>query len=286
MVVNTNRASVAAVEARALSGSNLAGMASNPSVSFAQQLISALEAFLARPGPSPSTVLGPVDSEPQPGHDTGVRQFPVRVQGSSPGSSGTTPIVSSRSGLAATAGTSGGPSATGSSIGSATTAPATAAPATNAPTSTPAITTSATSSSATPHLANGQPVLNEADAYWATQPPEVQRLRDLSSESDRAELARQLAEEGFQIDVPIMVWGWDPLATMIVRQNQGYTWVPSAGMDPVSVAPGIGFPGLPSYDPAKPPAGAILVSTDWAKGFEKTDPWLYDSDGNPRASTA
>ena len=70
------------------------------------------------------------------------------------------------------------------------------------------------------------------------------------------------------------MWHWDPLATMIVRHNQGFTWVPSALMAPVEVAPGLSFPGLASYDADHLPPGAIPVTIQWAKGFENTSPWL------------
>src|SRR5262249_20469390 len=85
------------------------------------------------------------------------------------------------------------------------------------------------------------------DAYWATQPPAVQALRDMPDDQ-RFAAAQQLAQDGYKIDVPIMVWGWDPLVTMTVRQNMGFTWVPSALQQPVAVMPGMDFPGLPSYD--------------------------------------
>ena len=85
--------------------------------------------------------------------------------------------------------------------------------------------------------------------------------------------AMELADKGFLIDIPLMVWKWDPLTTMVVRRNQGLTWIPSAKGDPIKVAPGITFPGLPSYDPTKPPPGSIKVTTDFAKGLENTTPW-------------
>lgn len=112
------------------------------------------------------------------------------------------------------------------------------------------------------------------DAYWATQPPEIQQLRDLKSEPERAAKAKELAAQGFSVDVPIQVWGWDPLVTMQARQSAGYTWVPSGGMKPVTVAPGVDFPSTgPAYDPNNPPPGAIQVTTEWAKGLENTSPW-------------
>lgn len=125
-------------------------------------------------------------------------------------------------------------------------------------------------------LANGKQVTNEYEAYWASQPAEMQRLMYAQDEQTRWWMAHDLADRGFLIDVPIMVWGWDPLSTMIVRRNQGYSWVPSANQHPVPVAPGVNFPGLPPYDPNNPPAGSIKVTTEWARGFEHTSPWPID----------
>ena len=84
------------------------------------------------------------------------------------------------------------------------------------------------------------------DDVSAAQPLAVQALRD-TPEDQRLGLAQHLAQQGYTIDAPIMVWGWDPLVTMTVRQNLGYTWVPSALQQPVSVVPGVSFPGLPSF---------------------------------------
>jgi hypothetical protein len=103
------------------------------------------------------------------------------------------------------------------------------------------------------------------DAYWAEQPEEVQALRDMP-ESDRQLAATDLAKKGYTIDVPIMVWGWDPLTTMVERQNYGYTWTPSALQAPVQLPPGLSFPGLPTYDAANAPPGSIKVSTEFAEG--------------------
>lgn len=123
-------------------------------------------------------------------------------------------------------------------------------------------------------LANGKVVRNEYEAYWAAQPAEVQAIMDQTTEEGRLTLAHELVDKGFTIDVPIMVWGWDPLTTMIVRRAQGYTWVPSAKMPNVQVAPGVMFPGLPTYRPDVVPEGAIPVTIKWAEGFENTSPWL------------
>jgi hypothetical protein len=97
------------------------------------------------------------------------------------------------------------------------------------------------------------------DAYWAKQPAAVQQLRSIQDQGERTLLGTQLATQGYSIDVPIMLWGWDPGITTQLRQSYGYTWVPSALQQPVAVAPGLSVPGLAPYDPAHPPAGSIAV---------------------------
>jgi hypothetical protein len=113
-------------------------------------------------------------------------------------------------------------------------------------------------------------------AYWAEQPPAVQALQTMPDDQ-RYSYAQQLASEGYSIDVPIMVWGWDPLATMVMRQNDGLTWVPSGLQPNIPVAPGDSFPGLPSYDPTNPPPGSIPVTTAFAIGTNGQDPWVPTS---------
>ncbi len=101
------------------------------------------------------------------------------------------------------------------------------------------------------------------DRYWASQPEAVQVLKDMDDPAARRLKAWDLAMQGHTIDVPIMVWGWDPQYTMELRQSYGYTWVPSALQDTVKVAPGLQMPGMPSYDPNHPPPGSIRVQTDF-----------------------
>jgi hypothetical protein len=91
----------------------------------------------------------------------------------------------------------------------------------------------------------------------------VQALRFLDDPLQRRQLAQDLAARGFQIDVPIMVWDWDPEMTMRLRQQAGYTWVPSALQNPVQIAPGLMCPGIDPYNPAARPPGAIVVSLDF-----------------------
>lgn len=101
------------------------------------------------------------------------------------------------------------------------------------------------------------------DARWASVPTAQQALRALQPGSgEREQLAKQLALQGYTIDVPIDVWGWVVWAVMTERQNFGYTWVPSALQPPLATTPGNDLPGLPPYDPANPPAGSIRVSTN------------------------
>ncbi len=116
--------------------------------------------------------------------------------------------------------------------------------------------------------------MTPTDAYWAEQPPAVQALRTCPDDQKFA-MAQQLSQEGYAIDMPIMVWGWDPLVTMTLRQQEGYTWVPSAFQANIPIGPGItNVWNLPGYDPNNPPAGSIKVSTDFANGTNGQDPWM------------
>jgi hypothetical protein len=112
--------------------------------------------------------------------------------------------------------------------------------------------------------------MTPADAYWAQQPPAVQQLRYMPDD-ERGGYAEMLAAEGYTIDVPIMVDNMDPLACMIMREQDGYTWVPSALQKPVECGPGIVAPGYVAYDPNNPPPGSIMVSTAFALGTNMQD---------------
>jgi hypothetical protein len=101
-------------------------------------------------------------------------------------------------------------------------------------------------------------------AYWASQPPELQALPAIADLGQRTTRAAALATQGFIVDVPIMVWGWDPYLVMSMRENYGYTWVPSALQTNISVAPGVTQPGAVAYDPTHPPPGSIKVSINVA----------------------
>lgn len=101
-------------------------------------------------------------------------------------------------------------------------------------------------------------------AYWASQPPEVRALPAIDDLTQRSTRGADLAGKGFTIDVPIMVWGWDPYLVMKMRSDFGYTWVPSALMPAVTIAPGLSAPGSIPYDPTHVPNGGIHVSTNIA----------------------
>lgn len=98
------------------------------------------------------------------------------------------------------------------------------------------------------------------DTYWAKQPAAVQQLRNISDPAQRQQMAATLASQGYQIDVPIMAWGWDAGITTALRSSAGYTWVPSALGANVTAAPGITGPGITPYDPNHPPPGSIAVT--------------------------
>lgn len=103
------------------------------------------------------------------------------------------------------------------------------------------------------------PAQSADDAYWAAQPAAVQQLQNINDPYQRAMLAGQLAAEGYSIDTPVMVWGWDPSKTTQLRESFGYTWVPSAMQASVTAAPGITGAGITPYDPNNPPPGSISV---------------------------
>jgi len=134
-------------------------------------------------------------------------------------------------------------------IAPAVVAPAAVTPPVVTPTSFTAATDSKTWYASTP----------ADDAYWSQQPAAVQQLRGIEDLGERRQLGEQLASEGYSIDVPIMVWGWDAGKVTAARESYGYTWVPSAMQQPVSAAPGITGAGIVQYDPAHPPSGSIQV---------------------------
>ena len=136
---------------------------------------------------------------------------------------------------------------------------------------------STTPLSSTPGLVIDKSKMTPTDAYWAEQPAAVQQLRDCPAD-EKFSMAQDLAKQGYAVDLPIMVWGWDPLVTMTLRQNEGYTWVPSAFQSNIPIGPGMANVwDLPAYDAKNPPAGSIKVSTDFAIGSNGQDPWIQST---------
>jgi hypothetical protein len=139
-------------------------------------------------------------------------------------------------------------------------------PSSTTTTASTATTQSATSSAASSAASSTSTTTLDAQQaydndYWASQPAAVQALRTMQDPDQKAALATQLAGEGYSIDVPIMVWGWDPSIVTSMRQSEGYTWVPSALQNPVEMLPGLPSMGnMAAYNPNNPPSGSISVS--------------------------
>jgi hypothetical protein len=129
---------------------------------------------------------------------------------------------------------------------------------------TPAFPQTASSTTTTASTAVTEQTFDTA--YWAHQPPAVAALAKLSIDypntvaGGRTSTAIALATQGYTIDNAIDVWGWDPYQVMSLRQQYGYTWVPSLFQPPVQIAPGLSEAGLTPYNPNAPPAGSITVS--------------------------
>ena len=227
--------------------------ASGSTGSFTDQLAAALEGYLAQSGNGSHLEI---DIQTTQSQNSGVRQFIVTVKNPE-----NAPAQSAAPASLATF-------VTGAVFTPATAASASAAsaPVASAPASAP--------QAGTPLDENGRTNLKRAmlDAYWATQPPAVQKLRNVSDFGERSAMAGQLADQGYTVDLPIMVWGWDPMKTMLTRKIDGYNWVPSFNQSPVST-PYLALPGQTPYDPNHPPPGSIAVNTDFANGLDITDPW-------------
>jgi len=261
---------------RSITGSQasniLAGLSSQQTTpsgstdSFTQQLTSALEGYLAQSGNGSHLEIDIQNTQSQ---DSGVRQFLVTVK--NPGSA-TGQIAAAASSAPTASSAPPAPAASGVPADGTTFPGFASIPASGSPAASP--NTTANVSGATP-VNNPAPAtapMSEADAYWAAQPPEVQQLRDVTDFATRSAMAQQLADQGFTIDKAIMVWGWDPLKTMLTRQMYGYTWAPNMNQGNVST-PGITLIGQTPYDPNNAPAGSIAVKTDFARGTKIADPW-------------
>jgi len=163
--------------------------------------------------------------------------------------------------------------------GNLTTPSAGATSATPSSSSASASTSSSSSSTSGTTLSAAQlATMTPADAYWAEQPAAVQQLRYMPYDQRQA-YADQLATQGYVIDQEIMVDGQDPLAVMIHREMNGYTWVPSLNQPTLEEGPGFDEPGLTPYNPNEPPAGSVQVSTAFALGTDlAADPLVSAAD--------
>lgn len=228
---------------------------------FAQQLLTAIEGLLQN---SENGSKFEIDITPSQGQNSDGSQLTVTVKNTSAASAAPSSSASSTS--------QSTPVTLMSSVTPITTTTQTQpTPTPGTQAATPASTQAAVAS--TPALSSEQLANMTPDqAYWASQPAAVQALQNMPTDQ-RYEAAQQLASEGYTIDVPIMVDGMDPLATMIQRQIDGYTWVPSALQANIPVGPGIDYPG-PAYDPNNPPPGSIQVTTDFAAGTNMQDMWI------------
>lgn len=114
---------------------------------------------------------------------------------------------------------------------------------------------------AAPPPANNQQTFDAA--YWASQPTAVQSAHSAGTLGSQC-LA--LANQGYVIDEWIMCWGNDAYWAMVIRAENGYTWVPSLLQTPIGANPGYAEPGLPPLPgqtayPIIPPPGSVIVST-------------------------
>lgn len=112
------------------------------------------------------------------------------------------------------------------------------------------------------------------NAYWPAQPNAVQALKGVSFAPDPSTgqrpsvtLGQQLLAQGYQIDIPIMVWGNDPYLEMLQRKADGFDWVAAAGQTPGGgtgqTPPGaitVTLTPLPPFNPPPPPTPTPTVS--------------------------
>ena len=231
---------------------NFSAAQTNPSgstSSFTDQLAAALEGYLAQSGDASHLEI---DIQASPSQNSGVRQFVVTVKN---------PDASAPEQPAAAASTAGNSSTAASSSKKPASAASSASP---EPGGTPP--------GPVDEATRANQIRAEIDAYWKAQPAAVQQLRNVADFVQRNVLAQQLADQGYTIDRAIMVWGWDPLKTMLTRKMYGYNWVPNMNQPNVT-SPGMALPGQTPYDGTNAPAGSIAVNTDFANGLNISDPW-------------
>jgi hypothetical protein len=239
--------------------------------SFAQQLMTAIEGYLSN---SSNGSQLEIDIQAPQGQNSGNNsQFVVTLTNTGGNPPASTPSVTTPS--ATTPAVSSAAAATPEATAPASTASAAETVSTPASTDAKASTPAATLPTAEPLTAAELANMTPDQAYWAEQPPAIQALQNMAPDQ-RAAAAQSLADQGYSIDVPIMVWGWDPMATMVQREIDGYSWAPAVQTSGTQAGPGLNAPGSPGYDPSDPPAGAIPVTTAFAIGTNGQDPWIQN----------
>ena len=56
--------------------------------------------------------------------------------------------------------------------------------------------------------------------YWSQQPAEVRAVEKAPAD-ERADLTSKLESEGYQVDMPVVAWGWDPIQLNFLRRQDG-----------------------------------------------------------------
>jgi hypothetical protein len=109
------------------------------------------------------------------------------------------------------------------------------------------------------------------EIYKASRDPRIVALSQIIDVGQKESIASDLNDAGLIIDRPIDIWGWDPVFTMVYRQQLGYPWVPNA-FQPSLVNP-FKLGSGPSTDMSKQWPRSITVSTD-ADNYPPHDPAL------------
>lgn len=115
-------------------------------------------------------------------------------------------------------------------------------------------------------------------AYWLHQPAPVREMQHMPNvgtdgsltSSPRGPKALELTQQGYDIDVPIMVYDWDPYFFMLVRESQGMS---ESYLNGKKLRVSSKIEDYPPIDP--PPPSAPLPDGKLVKGFAFAD--LYFS---------
>lgn len=104
-------------------------------------------------------------------------------------------------------------------------------------------------------------MLGFVKAYWAAQPPAVRVLQhapnanpDGTVNQGKFDLAASLSNQGYDIDVAIMVWDLNPYWIMQVRENESVTSPMYLNGKPIHVSSNQA--AYPPFDPPAPPEPA------------------------------